>query len=126
MLLCLCVVTGCGKKKEDTKYEQKPAIDVNTNEEVIKDQEVEVFKFEKTSLVYENGASKLVTRVTNASDQEASLSQFRIHVMDGDREIVNLPGYIGTVMKAGESRILTSTYGADLTKATSIRYEIIR
>lgn len=126
LLLSICLVTGCGKKKEKAKDEPKPEIGVNTNEDVIKDQELEVFKFEKTNLIYENGSSKLETKVTNTSDTDATLVQFRIHVMDGDREIANLPGYIGTTMKAGESRILTSTYGTDLTKATSIRYEIIK
>lgn len=123
LLLSLCLITGCGKKKED---KPKSEIQINQNEDVIKDQQLEMFKFENTNLIYENGTSKLETKVTNTSDEEVTLLQFRIHVMDGDREIVNLPGYIGTVMKAGESRILTSTYGADLTKATSIRYEIIR
>lgn len=129
LLLSLCLITGCGKKKTDGNPEnttQQGNVNVNTNDDVVGDKEVEVFKFENTSLVYDNGMSRLETKVTNTSDQEQTLSQFRIHVMKDDVEIANLPGYIGNTLKPGESRILTTTYGDDLTVATLINYEIVR
>lgn len=129
LLLSLCLITGCGKKKTNGNSEdttKQGNVNVNTNTDVVGDKEVEVFKFENTSLVYDDSTSKLETKVTNTSDQEQTLSQFRIHVMKGDIEIANLPGYIGNTLKPGESRILTTTYGEDLTSATSINYEIVR
>lgn len=131
-VLSLTLLSGCGcSKKEDakgnnndTKTEGPKA---NTNQDVIKDQELGVFKFEKTSLIYENGNSKLQTKVTNTSNETQFLKEFLIHVKDAEgKEIVTLTGFIGSNLEAGESRTISSTYGDDLTKATSIEYELVK
>ena len=129
LLLSLCLMTGCGKSKK-TDNDDKPAsednVKVNTNEGVIQNQEVEIFKFENTSLIYKDGGSTLLTTVTNTSDSESEAVEFKIHVMDGEREIVTLSGFVGPSLKPGESKILKSTYGSDLSNATSINYEIVK
>lgn len=130
LILCITLLAGCGKKKE-TKNEEKQDIpqgnvNINTKEDVIGDKEVESFKFEKTSLTYDGEVSRLETKVTNISEEEQTIIEFRIHIIKDEVEIANLPGYIGSTLKAGESRILTTTYGVDITGATSINYEIIR
>lgn len=129
ILISLCLITGCGKKKEADKPEKpipRGDVNVNTNVDVVGDKEVETFKFENVSLVYDNGTSRLETKVTNTSDQVATLSQFRIHIMKDGVQIANLPGYVGNSMQPGETRILTTTYGEDLTSATSVNYEVVR
>lgn len=116
-------LTGCGCKKKETEEDVK----ANTNNEVIKDQKVEVFTLTNTSLVYENGTSTLETLVTNTSKEKQFLAEFKIHVKNEKGEvIVTLTGFIGDSINGGESRKITSTYGADLTKASKIEYEIVK
>lgn len=123
LLLSLTLLTGCGEKK--VEEEKKEEVKVNTNENVIKDQEVGVFKFENTSLIYENGTSKLETSVTNTSGETQKLAQFKIHVKDAEgNEIVEMTGFFGGTIAAGETKIVTSVYGEDLSNAASIEYEM--
>ena len=88
---------------------------------------MDVFKFEKTSLIYENGNSKLQTTVTNTSSEKQYLAEFLIHVKDEQgNEIVTMTGFVGDSIDANASKIIDSTYGDDLTKATSIEYEVVK
>lgn len=124
--LTTILATGCGCQKtkdEKTKEETK----VNTNENVTKDQEVEVFKFTNTSLIYEDGNSKLQTTVTNTSNETAYLAEFLIHVKDENgNEIVTMTGFVGDSIEANSSKVIDSVYGDDLTNASSIEYEIVK
>lgn len=129
-ILAFGLLTGCGcQKKEDNKNKntKNEEIKTNTNEDVIKDQTVDVFKFEKTSLIYENGNSKLQTTVTNTSSEKQYLAEFLIHVKDENgNEIVTMTGFVGDSIDANASKIIDSTYGDDLTKAASIEYEVVK
>ncbi len=122
-LLCMMtILTGCGKKTNITD-----GIKRNTNEDVIKDQKVEVFEFTNTSLVYEEGRSKLEVIVTNTSEEVAYLSEFKIHVKDENgNEIIELIGFVGEQIEPKESRLITSYSIQDLTNASSISYEIVK
>lgn len=126
-LLSLSLLTGCGCNKKDKKAD-KEEIKTNTNQEVIKDQELESFKFTNTSLVYQDGNSVLETLVTNTSDEKQYLEEFKIIVKDANgNEIVTMTGFIGDSIDAKASKVITSTYGDDLsTKAASISYEIVK
>ena len=125
-LLLLFLATGCGcTKKEEKKDNNK--VKVNTNNDVIKDQKLEVFTFTNTSLIYEDSTSILTTVVTNNSDKTEYLKEFTINVRDKDGNIIiQLPGYVGDNIEAKSSTVITSSYGDDLTKAASIDYEIVR
>ena len=102
-VISISMITGCGKKKEEEKKQQEQGkVNVNTKEEVVGDKQVEVFKFEKTSLTY------------------------RVHFIKDEKEIINLPGYVGKTLKPKETKILTTTYGGDITDITRIEYEIIK
>lgn len=97
----------------------------NTSEDVIKDQEVEGLRFSNTSLIMENGGSKLTTEVKNLTGEDIDLQSFDILVKDKDgKEMVTLLGYVGEVIKADETRIITSETDVDLTKAAAIEYVI--
>lgn len=97
----------------------------NTSEDVIKDQEVEGLRFSNTSLIMENGRSKLTTEVKNLTGEDIDLQSFDILVKDKDgKEMVTLLGYVGEVIKADETRIITSETDVDLTKAAAIEYVI--
>lgn len=127
-LLSLSLLTGCGCNNKKEKESEKEEIKTNTNQEVIKDQVLDVFKFTNTSLVYQNGNSVLETLVTNTSSEKQYLEEFKIHVKDEKgNEIVTLTGFIGDSIDAKASKVITSTYGDDLSKkAASITYEIIK
>ena len=128
LLIGIILLTGCANKIKDKKQdENNNDTKVNTNQDVIKDQTLENFKFENTSLVYENGNSVLETIVTNTSSETTYLKEFKIIVKDvSGNEIVTLKGFVGDSLGAGESRTITSSYGDDLTEAKSITYEVIR
>lgn len=124
-VVCLSVivlVTGCGNKKE----EKEESI-VNTNEHVIKDQTVDNFKFENTSLLYENESSVFETTITNISDEDAKIQEIEIIVKDRKgNEIVTLYGFVGSVILAKDSKVITSYCREDLREAYSINYKIVK
>lgn len=127
LLLVVGVATGCGcKKKDKNKNEDKPKETYNTNENVIKDQEVEGLKLTNTSLVSTEHGATLVTSVTNPTKEDKKVRIFYIHVKDknGD-EIVKLTGYVGGVVPAGQTRDITSNVDRNLDNAASIEYELV-
>ncbi len=112
-----------GKDSKDKTTENDTH--ANTSEDVIKDQEVEGLRFSNTSLIMENGGSKLTTEVKNLTGEDIDLQSFDILVKDKDgKEMVTLLGYVGEVIKADETRIITSETDVDLTKAAAIEYVI--
>ena len=123
-LLALGLVTGCGKEK--TKEENKGSnIIVNTNEGVIKNQEIEGLKMTNTSLVIENGISTLVTEVSNNTGADYHLNEFNITVKDKDGNIITtLPGYVGGTIPNGKTRTINTSTDLDLSNATSIEYSV--
>lgn len=121
LVVTVLVVTGCGKKEEQDNTK------VNTNTDVIKDQTVDVFKMENTMLVYEDGRTTLETTVTNTSSETAYIKEFKIKALDADgNEIITLTGFVGSEIKAGESKLITSYCGEDLTNAKSINYTVVK
>lgn len=130
MLLVLGLATGCGcsKKSESKKNEaaKEPEVKVNTEQEVIKDREVDGIKLTNTSLTTVDGISTLVTSVTNNSSEDYHLDEYTIIIKDADgNEIVRIPGYVGDTIKAGETRTINSSVDIDLsTSAKSIEYEV--
>lgn len=125
-IISITLVTGCTLGKKPTE-EPKTVVKANTKENIIKDQTLGVFKFTRTSLLYKDGTSYLETSVTNTSDSAQTLQEFKIHVKDSkDNEIVTLTGFVGDKIDAGDTKVITSSYGADLSKAESIEYELIK
>lgn len=118
------LTTGCGKK-DNEKTADDPII--NTNEDVIKDQEVEGLSMKNTSLVTENGMSTFVTEVTNNTSSEFTLEEFKIYVKDADGNLLTtLTGYIGGSIQPGETRTIDSSTFTDISGAASIEYSIVK
>ena len=130
LLVCLTLVTGCGKdktKNDDKKDDNKTTVEVNNNEEVTKDQNIEGITITNTSLVYEDGISYLKATVTNNTGSDYKLNEYRINVKDNDGNIiVTMPGYVGSVLKNGESKTINTMISEDLSKAYSIEYEVVK
>ena len=124
LLVCLTLVTGCGKNNDkDSKSDMK----VNTNDEVIKDQNIDGLEITNTSLVYENGLSYFSATVTNNTGSDYELNEYRINVKDSEGNIiVIIPGNVGSIIKNGESKKINSQVTEDLSKAASIEYEVNR
>lgn len=120
------LATGCGKDKKEEEKKKEEEIKANTSADVIKDQEIGVFKMENTSLVYDKGTTAFETTVTNTSSEDKNLTEFKIIVKDEKgKEMITLTGYVGSVIKAGETKIINSYCGEDLTKAKSVEYIVI-
>ena len=130
LLVCLTLVTGCGKdksKNEDKKDDNKTTVEVNNNEEVTKAQNIEGITITNTSLVYEDGISYLKATVTNNTGSDYELNEYKINVKESDGNIiVTMPGYVGSVLKNGESKTINTMISEDLSKAYSIEYEVVK
>ena len=112
--------------KKDKRNDEENGYKSNTNANVIKDQKIGDFEFTNTSLDYKDGNSVLRVSVTNTSNRELSLQEFKIHIYDSEHnEVVTLIGYIGNTLASGETKYIESSYADDLTNAESIEYEII-
>ena len=121
VLATTLLLTGCGKKKEEPKNDVKS----NTEENVIKDQEVDGLKMTNTSLTITNGISTLVTEVSNNTGADYQLEEFTITIKDKDGNVLaTLPGYVGETIENGSTKTIDSSIDIDLSNATSVEYEI--
>lgn len=136
-VIAVCLIAGIvvvvlrgGKadnKSDDSSNKTSEIIKANTNENVIKDQTVDIFSFKNTNLIYDSGTSTLTTEVTNTSNSDADLQEFKIHVSDKEgKEIITLTGFVGGTIKAGETKNIVSSYGDDLSNAEKVTYEIVK
>ena len=126
--IIVIIVVGIGITMvfKKTSHKEEEGFKSNTNENVIKEQTVGVFKFTNVSLNYQDNNSVLRVSVTNTSEKEENLNEFKIHVFDKDhKEIVTLTGFVGDKISAHETKYIESTYADDLTNAWSVEYEDI-
>ena len=126
LLLVATLVTGCGcTKKDNKKNNTKDDVKVNTEENVIKDQTFEGLTFTNTSLTTTNGVSTLITEVSNSTGEDYTLEEFTITIKNKDGEVITtIPGYVGDVIKNGETRTINSSIDIDLSSASSIEYSV--
>lgn len=121
----LFVSTGCGcsKKEKEPVEENQPT--GNTNEEVIKDQQVGDLLMTNTTLIMQDGGSMFTTLVTNSTERDVAVDVIDIIVRDVDgNEIVTLHGYVGGVVPAQSSREIISNCTIDLSDAVSVEYKL--
>lgn len=110
---------------ESTNYEvTSDGAKVNTSEEVASTQKVGNILIEKSSIIYENGMSKLTSKVTNDSVAKENL-RFTIKFIGNDGKVIaqsiGLAGKIG----ANQTKYIDSNVTDDVTNAKSIVYEIL-
>ena len=125
-IFALALVTGCGCAKKDNKKDNtKDDVKVNTEENVIKDQTFEGLTFTNTSLTTTNGVSTLITEVSNSTGEDYTLEEFTITIKNKAGEVITtIPGYVGDVIKNGETRTINSSIDIDLSSASSIEYSV--
>ncbi|MCI9434474.1 MAG: hypothetical protein HFI86_04305 [Bacilli bacterium] len=136
-LTSLLLVVGCGKKKEEDQENKpntnEPSVDNPTNitnENMIKDQTVEVLQFTNTGLVYNGNMTTLTSQVTNTSDQVVELTTVMATInykdeYDNDR-VLEMEVYFGESLNPGETRSVYSNTDVDLRKSSNIEYRIVR
>ena len=128
LVMSLGLVTGCScTKKEGTEKQEENKVIVNTEEEVIKDREVDGIKMTNTSYTTVNGITTILTSVTNDSSEDYYLKEYVIIIKDEKGEkLARIPGYVGTTIKAGETRTINSSTNYDVANAKSIEYEVVK
>ncbi len=130
LVLVVGLAVGCGCKKKDNKdksKENQPVIKTNTEKEVIKDREVDGMKLTNSSVITTDGVTEITTTVTNPKSEDYYLEEFKMIVKDKNGDvIITLPGYVGEVIKAGETKTIRSSVSMDLSTAKSIEYEVTK
>lgn len=138
IIIILTLYFNNNNQKNKKRTEKEP-ITNNTNEGVIKDQQIEGLTLTQTSLIYTNGMSTLETTVTNTNDSPYYLEEFHIIIKDENgNDIINyedeegkiinyLVGYVGDEIKTKESRKIETSIDYDITSsAYTITYEIAK
>ena len=124
ILICAIILCGCDKE-EDVKKKEDTGVNVNTKEDIIKDQTVGDFEFTNTSMIEENGLTTITTSIKNNSNVAKNVPIFTIVVKDrGGSVIEETIGYVGGEIKAGETKQVTTSITSSLADAYSIEYKI--
>ena len=127
VLIVLVMATGCGCSKKETKQEEKLDVKVNTNEEIVKDRELEGLTLTNTSLTSIDKHWTLITKVSNNTGVDYELNEFKIIIKDKDGNVITtLIGYVGGIIPNDATREINSGTYVDLSKATNIEYEVIK
>ena len=123
LLLSTILLTGC--KSKETKEVSKDDVQVITENEVIKDQDVDGLKLTNTSLTSVNGIWTLVTEVSNTTGNDYNLDEFTINLKDGEgNTLKSLRGYVGEVIKNNETKVINTSTDFDLSNVVKVEYEI--
>ena len=97
---------------------------VNTSEEVAEGKKVGNILLEKSQIVFENGTSKLTSKVTNDSVVKDNL-RFKVKFVANDgTTIAESVGFVGKIAE-NETKYIDSYITADVSNAKDIIYEII-
>ena len=122
------IATGCGLEKGTNKENKKdPETTINTEKDVIKDQEVDGLTMSNTVLSTTDGVTTLTVEVKNNSGEDYHLSKINVIVKDTDgNTLFTIPCYIGNVIANGAKKMINTTLDVDLNEAVSIEYSIIK
>ncbi|MDD2627914.1 MAG: hypothetical protein PHR25_03505 [Clostridia bacterium] len=113
-------------KKESINYESNlDGSKINMNEEIAKDQKIGNILIEKSNITYENGISKLTSKVTNNGVAKENL-KFTIKLIGNNgNTLAELIGLVGKI-EVGQTKYISSKITKDITNAKQIVYEIIQ
>lgn len=124
ILICAIILCGCGKE-EDIKKKENNGVNVNTKEDIIKDQKVGEFEFTNTSMIEENGVTTITTSIKNNYSETKKVPIFTIVIKDRSGSVIEeMLGYVGGEIKAGEVKQVTTSITSKLSDAYSIEYKI--
>lgn len=111
--------------EDTTNYTTTPeGSKVNTSEEVATDKKVGNILLEQSKIVYENGTSKLTSKVTNDATAKDNL-RFTVKFIANDgTTIAQSVGYVGAI-KENETRYIDSYITSDVSNAKDVVYEVL-
>ena len=143
LLLCLTLVTGCGKsnKKETTTDEKniKEEInddgtlkeDKNENKGVLKEQVVEGITLNSVELKSTTYSSTMSVTATNNTNNDITSNYFKVYFKDKDGKNILGEGSFAVAtlfgtLKSKESKILSLNVDTNLSDVYSISYEMVK
>lgn len=124
----LILTTACSKKKDnkvDNKVDDKdkPTEVANTNDDIIKNVNIDGLEIQNVALVINDGKSTYTADVINTTEAPIEVLSFNMSFADENgNELSNLLGYVGKTLNPGESSTITSYTETDLTNAVSVTY----
>ena len=139
LLVCLTLVTGCGKNDSKDKADIKDEInadgtlkeDKNENKGVTKEQVIDGITINNVELKSTTYSSTISIKATNNTNDDITLKSFKLYLKDkddnnilGDNEFATLSVY--DTIKSKESKILSTTVDRDLSSIYSISYELVK
>ena len=121
MLLVLSLVTGCGKKDKDNNTNNGET--TNKEQTVVEDQIFEGLEF--VIVGASDGVVKTV--VINNTGVVYEGSKFSMKIMDANGNVlVEATDEVKGAMETGTTKEISTKVKADLSKAASIEYSIVR
>lgn len=134
VIIVVIAVVALGKKdnnnaqppvQNDTNYTQSPTgVKVNTSNEVSKDKTVNGVVLSSNQIVYEDGMTKLTSKVTNDATEKPNL-RFKVKFMDNAGNVMaESVGYVGQI-RANETKFIDSYITTDVVNAKDVVYEVM-
>ncbi|MNV78849.1 hypothetical protein D3C71_1723660 [compost metagenome] len=110
----------------NTNYEETAGGNkVNTSQEISETKNVDDLKIEQGKLVYENGTSKLTSKVTNNGESRENLI-FDVKFIANDGTVIaTSKGLVGDI-KANEVKYIESNITLDVVGAKDVVYEVVK
>ena len=124
LLACLMVVlvTGCGKAANKNEH-----VDTTPDSAILAGATIDGLKIGQLSIVYQNNVSRLVANVQNTNASDYSLRVISVKLYDEeDQLLVDTTGYIGTTIKAKETKQLIIEVTENLKSASKVKYSIVK
>ena len=143
LLLCLTLVTGCGKRnKEETTTDEKNIKeeinddgtlkeDKNENKGVLKEQVVEGITLNSVELKSTAYSSTMSVTAINNTNNDITFNYFKVYFKDKDGKNIlgehnfAIATLFGT-LKSKESKILSLNVDTNLSDVYSISYEMVK
>ncbi len=125
-MVLLLTLTGCGK--EETKVnEDQNIISQNTNDNVIKRQEIDGIVFDNVILKINGNMSSFTVDVTNNNKEKENIKYIKVTAYDNqNKKLFEFNSYIGDNIDTNQTLKLSSNVEGDLTSVYSVKYEIIK
>ena len=119
VLVTLLTLTGCNKEKE----QENNALETNIKCERTLDD----FTFKNTSIVEENGISRITVTVVNNSEEDKNIESFKILLKDKKENIIKETiGYIGGTIKSKDTKVIMTEVNMDLSNVYDIEFEYVK
>lgn len=126
LIVPVLLLTGCGCKRKDNNIrleEYNNSEKANVKENIIKEQEINGLKFSNIALIFEDENSTFSVEITNLTDNSIEVNSIRLLFKDKDgKKIVEVPGYVGSILEPKTSIIMMANSNIDLRGASSVEY----